>query len=265
MGKHVVGRGVTSCPCSSPTSGRRVATVPAVSLVPVLWSLPGALDPAGSGSSLTAATIAAVGGVRALDLIGVFVFGLSGGLLAVSKSFDLFGVLVLAGTAALGGGVLRDVLIGAVPPAGLSDPLLLAAALAAGLVTFWFHPRVARVEPLVVVLDAAGLGAFCVAGTLKALTVGASPSAAVIVGVLTGIGGGIVRDLLAGQVPQILNRGELYATPALLGCVIVATLEQVALTQPWTPPAVAALVFAVRMVALRRGWTAPRPRRAPSR
>jgi uncharacterized membrane protein YeiH len=123
---------------------------------------------------------------------------------------------------------------------------------------------VARVEPVVVVLDAAGLGAFCVAGTLKALTVGAAPSAAVIVGVLTGVGGGILRDVLAGEVPQILNRGELYATPALLGCALVVAVHEFGATTAWTAPAVAALVFGVRLLALRRGWTAPRPRRAPT-
>jgi uncharacterized membrane protein YeiH len=219
---------------------------------------------AGVAPTAVPVAVAGAGTQLVLDLVGVFVFGLSGGVLAVSKGFDLFGVLVLAGAAALGGGALRDVIIGTVPPAGLSDPRLLAAALAAGLVTFVWHPRVARVEPVVVVLDAAGLGAFCVAGTLKALTVGAAPSAAVIVGVLTGVGGGILRDVLAGEVPQILNRGELYATPALLGCALVAAVDEFRATTAWTAPAVAALVFGVRLLALRRGWTAPRPRRAPT-
>lgn len=120
-----------------------------------------------------------------LDLVGVFVFALSGGLAAVRHRFDLFGVLVLACCAGLGGGVLRDVLIGAVPPVGVSDPRLVAAACAAGLVTFWLHPRVGVLRRSVLVLDALGLGVFVVAGTLKALVLGAPLTSAVLVGVLT--------------------------------------------------------------------------------
>ena len=116
----------------------------------------------------------------ALDLVGVFVFALSGGLVAVKKRFDLFGVLVLACAAALGGGIVRDLLIGAVPPDGISDWRLLTAAALGGLVTFLYHPGVERISRFVRVLDAAGLGAFAVAGSLKAVTThGVSPIAAV--------------------------------------------------------------------------------------
>lgn len=192
------------------------------------------------------------------DLLGVFVFGLSGGLLAVAKRFDVFGVLVLAGAAALGGGVLRDVLLGAVPPVGISDPRLVGAAVVAGLVTFVWHPAVARVGRLVLVLDAAGLGLFCVAGTVKALALGAGPLAAVVVGVLAGIGGGALRDLLAGEVPQVLARSELYATPAVLGCVGVVGLHAAGVLAPAVAFAVAAAVFGVRLLAVRYGVEAPR-------
>jgi uncharacterized membrane protein YeiH len=109
----------------------------------------------------------AAAALLALDLLGVFVFGLSGGLAAVRKRFDLLSVLILAGAAGLGGGVLRDVLIGAVPPVGISDWRLVTAACAAGVITFVFHPRMSRIEPAVQCLDAAGLGLFAVAGTLK--------------------------------------------------------------------------------------------------
>ena len=148
-------------------------------------------------------------------------FALSGGLVAVKKRFDLFGVLVLACAAALGGGIVRDLLIGDIPPVGISDWRLLTAAALGGLVTFLFHPGVERITRFVRVLDAAGLGAFAVAGSLKAVTTpGVSPVAAVLVGVITAVGGGVVRDVLAGQVPEVLRR-ELYAVPAMLGSVVV--------------------------------------------
>lgn len=198
----------------------------------------------------------------ALDLVGVFVFALSGGLVAVKKRFDLFGVLVLACAAALGGGIMRDLLIGSVPPVGISDWRLLTAAGLGGLVTFLFHPGVERVTRFVRVLDAAGLAAFAVAGSLKAVTTaGVSPVASVLVGVITAIGGGIVRDLLAGQVPEVLRR-ELYAVPAMLGAVIVVVAAQLGSLQDWVLWASAGLVFAVRMVAVRLDLNAPTPLRS---
>src|SRR5512134_282870 len=116
----------------------------------------------------------------ALDLVGVFVFALTGGLVAVKKRLDLFGVLVLAATAALGGGVMRDLLIGQTPPVGISDWRLVGAAALAGLITFVFHPGVARISKVVRVLDAAGLATFAVGGSLKALGAGVDPLAAVL-------------------------------------------------------------------------------------
>src|SRR6476620_5321570 len=152
----------------------------------------------------------------ALDLVGVFVFALTGGLVAVKKGLDLFGVLVLAAAAALGGGIMRDVLIGDTPPVGISDWRLVGAAVVAGLVTFLFHPGVERISRLVRVLDAAGLATFAIGGSLKALGAGTDPLAAILVGGITAVGGGIVRDVLAGQVPEVLRR-ELSALPALFG------------------------------------------------
>ena len=152
----------------------------------------------------------------ALDLVGVFVFALSGGLVAVKKRFDLFGVIVLALAAALGGGIVRDLLIGSVPPVGISDWRLIAAATLGGLATFFFQPGIERVSRLVRILDAGGLAAFAVSGSLKAITtIDVVPIAAVLVGVISAVGGGVVRDLLADQVPEVLRR-ELYAIPALI-------------------------------------------------
>lgn len=198
----------------------------------------------------------------ALDIVGVFVFALSGGLVAVKKRFDLFGVIVLACAAALGGGIVRDLLIGDIPPVGISDWRLLTAAALGGLVTFLFHPGVERITRFVRVLDAAGLAAFAVAGSLKAVTtVGVSPIAAVLVGVITAIGGGVLRDLLAGQVPEVLRR-ELYAVPAMLGAVIIVVAARIGSLQDWVLWTAVALVFAVRMLAVRLDLNAPTPLRS---
>ncbi len=195
----------------------------------------------------------------ALDLAGVFVFALSGALAAVRQRFDVFGVLVLAVTAGLGGGALRDVLLGAVPPVGISDWRLVGTAAGAGLAVFVWHPKVSRIRRLVLVLDAVGLGTFVVAGTLKALQLGATPLAAVLVGALTGVGGGVVRDLLSGQVPEILQRSELYATPALLGAVAFTAAWEAGVVHPAVTVAVVLGTVVVRLVAVRTRVRLPQP------
>ncbi len=151
-----------------------------------------------------------------LDLLGIFVFSVTGALVAVRKNLDLFAAAVLAGVTGLGGGFLRDVLIGATPPAALADWRYLMVSLAAGLLTFAFHPAIGRLERVVTVLDAVGLALFCVTGALKAVDYGLGPLPAALMGMVTGIGGGIMRDVLAGRVPVIFE-GVLYATPALAG------------------------------------------------
>jgi uncharacterized membrane protein YeiH len=190
------------------------------------------------------------------ELLGIFVFAISGGLVAVRKQLDVFGVLVLAGTTGLGGGFLRDVLIGAAPPAALADWRYLLVPVAAGLVTFVFHPTLGRMERVVNVFDAAGLSLFCVTGTLKAVEYGLGPVPAALMGMVTGIGGGMARDLLAGRVPVIFS-SELYATPALAGSVWVVVAHE----QGWALAAVAlpamALCFTWRVLAILRNWRAP--------
>jgi uncharacterized membrane protein YeiH len=198
--------------------------------------------------------------LQALDLLGVFVFGLSGGLVAVRKKFDVLAVLVLAAAAGLGGGILRVVLIGDVPPVGVSDWRLLAAASAAGLLTFFFHPGVARIERTVLFLDAAGLGLFAIAGTLKALDLGTTGLTAVIVGVLTGVGGGVLRDLLAGETPRLLAEREWYATPALLGATAYALAWSAGWDDPVTTWGCVVLITVLRILGLTRGWQVPAAR-----
>jgi len=193
-----------------------------------------------------------------LDLVGIFVFAISGGLVAVRKDLDIFGVLVLAGLTGLGGGFTRDVLIGAVPPAALADWRYLLVPTAAGLLVFWFHPALGRRERVVNVFDAAGLGLFCVTGALKALAFGLGPVPAALMGLLTAVGGGVLRDLLAGRVPVVL-RGELYATPALVGASIAVIGVKAGLTPGTVAVPAAVLCFGWRWLAMRRGWDAPRP------
>lgn len=200
----------------------------------------------------------------ALDLLGVFVFALSGGLAAVRKSFDLLSVVMLAAAAGLGGGVVRDVLIGAVPPVGVSDWRLLSAAAGAGLITFFFHPGVARIESAVLLLDAVGLGLFAVAGTLKALELGTAPLTAVIVGVITGVGGGVLRDLLAGDPPRLFTEREWYATPAFIGVTLFAAAWSADVTGPVLTWGCVVLIAGLRILGLTRGWQVPAPR-TPSR
>ncbi len=196
-----------------------------------------------------------------LDLIGIFAFAITGALVGVRKQLDVFGVLVLALVTGLGGGFIRDVLIGAVPPAALNDWRYLVMPVVAGLLAFFLHPGLGRVERLVNIFDAAGLGLFCVTGALKALAFGLGPLPAALLGMITGIGGGVLRDLLSGRVPVVL-RSEIYATPAFLGAGMVVTADATGIYQPWIAVAAAVLCFGIRFVAIQRGWNAPRPKQA---
>ena len=193
----------------------------------------------------------------AVDLVGTLVFGLSGALLAVRRRLDVFGVVVLALAAALGGGILRDVLIGAVPPVALQDGRYGGAALLAGGIGFVAARPLERLGPAVRLFDAVGLGFFAVAGTSKALVAGLPPFAAVAMGVVTAVGGGILRDVLAGEVPLVLRR-EIYAVAALAGALLVAGAQRAGVYGPAAAAVAVAVTFAIRMVALRRNWEAPR-------
>ena len=194
-----------------------------------------------------------------LEVVGVFVAALAGALAGVRKKFDVVGILVLGWAAGLGGGVLRDVLIGAVPPVGISDPILMGAALAGGVVMYFGHPRLERARRIVVVLDAGALALFAVVGTVKGLEFGATPIAATIVGVLTGVGGGVLRDLLSGEVPVVLHHRELYAIPALLGAAATVVLWHLGHAGTVGLTAVVVGIFVLRMLAVRYRLNVPGP------
>jgi uncharacterized membrane protein YeiH len=194
----------------------------------------------------------------ALDLGGVFVFALSGALVGVRNRLDVLGILMLAGLTGLGGGVARDVLIGAVPPANLADWRYLLVPALAGIITFRFHPRIGRIERHIHTFDALGLGLFCVTGALKALQHGLNPVAAVLLGMLTAVGGGILRDVVAGRTPLVVRNDEVYALAALAGAGVVVLAWETGWYAPWAAVAGAAVCIALRLLALRYSWRVPR-------
>lgn len=195
-----------------------------------------------------------------LDLGGTFVFALSGGVTAVRRKMDIFGVLVLAFAAGNAGGITRDLLIGATPPAAISNWIYLGVSVLAGLIVFLRYPLIAKLDHPVQWSDAVGLAFFAVAGTEKALAYGLNPVMAALLGMLTGIGGGMLRDVLANEVPVVL-RSDLYALAALAGAAIVAA--GYVLHLPPLAPAIAGMVvcFALRYMAIQHGWHLPEARR----
>ena len=194
--------------------------------------------------------------VLVLDLCGTFVFALSGAMAGIKHKLDLFGVLALSFAAANLGGIMRDVLIGAVPPPGISDWRYVAVSVLAGLATIYWRSVIDRVRSSVMIFDAGGLALFAVSGAQKAVDLRLGPVAAMLLGMLTGIGGGMVRDLLTGEVPSVL-RGDIYAVAALAGAAVVVVGRT--LHFPATADAIvgASLCFALRLISIRRGWQLP--------
>lgn len=194
--------------------------------------------------------------VDVLDWIGTFVFALSGGVLGVRKRFDLFGVLVLAFVVSVAGGVMRDLLIGAVPPVAMTDLHYFVIAMAGGLITFYRFRNIASLEKPILVFDAVGLGLFAVIGAQKAIEHGINPVMAALLGMLTGIGGGMTRDVLAGEIPFVL-RSDLYAVAALAGATIVSAAYALGISPLYSMPVGALCCILLRMMAIYRGWRAP--------
>ena len=195
----------------------------------------------------------------ALDFVGTFVFALSGAAAAVKRELDFFGVLVLSFVAATTGGIIRDVLIGAIPPATLVDWRYLAIALSAGILTFYWFPLIDRLKSPVQLFDAAGLALFAVSGAQKALAYGLDAPMAALLGMLTGIGGGMARDVLLGESPTVL-RAELYAVAALAGGGAVVIGESLGLPSIVTTLTGALICLGLRLGSIYRGWHLPRAR-----
>jgi uncharacterized membrane protein YeiH len=212
--------------------------------------------PSGPGASVTGP----VPLLLVLDLLGAFVFALNGALTAVRVAdLDVVGVVVLATMTALGGGIVRDVILDDLPPATFSDWRYLAVATLGGILVTCLGHRLERLRTPITVLDAAGLSLFAVTGASKALEFGLGPVQAVVLGCLTGVGGGTLRDVLIRQVPTVLT-SELYAIPALLAAAVVVVASAADLYGPAAALGAAALCFGVRLLGVRFGLNAPGPR-----
>ena len=194
--------------------------------------------------------------VHILDLGGTFVFAISGALAAVNRRLDIFGILVLSFVAGNFGGITRDVLIGAVPPAALTDGRYLLVSVLAGLITFFLYAGVDRLRSPVLLFDAVGLAFFAVAGAQKAITFGLSPVMAALLGMLTGIGGGMTRDVLLTEIPQVL-RSDLYAVAALAGASVVVIGDMLGIPYAASALVGGALCFGLRFMAIRHSWHLP--------
>ncbi|MGE3896909.1 MAG: trimeric intracellular cation channel family protein [Variibacter sp.] len=191
-----------------------------------------------------------------LDLVGTFVFAISGATAGVRRRLDLFGTLVLSFVAGTVGGITRDVLIGSVPPAAINDWRYLAVSLVAGVITFYWSSAVDRLSSPVLIFDAAGLALFAVSGAQKAVVFGLNPVMAALLGMLTGIGGGMMRDILVAEIPTVL-RADIYAVAALAGAAIVVIGNLLHISPTATTIVGALLCFGLRLMAIRRDWQLP--------
>ena len=190
------------------------------------------------------------------DLTGVFFFALSGNLLAARKDIDITGGLVLGLLAGLGGGIIRDVLLG-VTPLALAKPVYLIPPVIAAVAVYVLGPLVHRVSTLIVTFDAAGLGLFCTFGAARAMAHGMPVASAIGLGVVTAVGGGLMRDVVANEMPAVFSGSNLYVVPAATGAALTVLAVQTDTWGPVTATALAAFVFAFRMVAWWQQWRVP--------
>ena len=188
-----------------------------------------------------------------IDLAGTFAFAISGAVAARQKGLDIFGILVIAFTVACGGGIIRDVCIGAIPPAGLSDWRYLVVATAAAIITMSLQPLVKKLNRPVLLFDALGLALFAVSGARKALSFGHNYEVALLLGMITAVGGGILRDVLLNNVPVVLEK-EIYASAALAGAGVVVIGDYFEWPGDWVFLTGFLLCFALRMLALHFEW-----------
>jgi len=193
-----------------------------------------------------------------VDLIGTFVFAVEGATAAIQGDLDLLGLMVLSFATALAGGIIRDLLIGAIPPGAIRDWRYPAVAFLAGATVFLWHNYVSRVpQSFLVIVDAAGLALFAVAGAAKAINYGIHPFLAVLMGGITGVGGGTVRDLLLAHVPTVL-RSDIYAVAALAGAAVMVVGLRIGFAPTPTTIAGAITCFALRIIAVWRHWNLPK-------
>jgi len=191
------------------------------------------------------------------DLAGIFFFAVSGSLLAVRRRFDIIGSLLLGTCVGLGGGMLRDVILDVGVPRAFDSPVYLVPPVLAAIIVYYFAHVVQRFHDVLLTFDAAGMALFSVTGTVVALDADMNPVSASMLGVVTAVGGGVIRDVVANEVPQIFRARGLYAIPALLGAAMTSLAAWADWLNPATGTAIAVLVFTLRMVSLRYRWHAP--------
>ncbi|MEW9570751.1 trimeric intracellular cation channel family protein [Rhodanobacter sp. Si-c] len=191
-----------------------------------------------------------------LDLTGTFVFALSGAIAARQRNLDLFGIAAVAFIVACGGGIVRDLCIGAIPPTGLSDWRYMGVSILAVLTALGAYPLVQRLAYPVRFFDGIGMGFFAVAGAHKALHYGHGAEPAILLGVVTAVGGGVMRDVLLNRIPLILQR-EIYASAALLGASVEVLGERLGWSVQWLPWAGILLSSGIRQLSLRYHWQLP--------
>lgn len=190
------------------------------------------------------------------DMIGTAAFAASGAWAGIRRDMDLFGVTVLGMVTAIGGGTLRDILLGDIPPFCLQNETYLWLSATVSLLVFFGHRHLNRFKNPLLYCDAIGLGTFVVIGTGKALTFGLGPVGSILMGVMTGTAGGLIRDILSNRVPLILRR-EIYASACLAGGILMVLLLKTPLPREMTLLLTAATVISLRIIAIRRNWSLP--------
>lgn len=196
----------------------------------------------------------------ALDLLGVLAFAVSGNLLAARKNIDIMGSLVLGLAVGLGGGIMRDVMLGQIPNS-LQEPIYLVPPIVSALTVYLLGRRALHARVPIIAFDALGLGVFVTTGTTIAMAAGVPVASAILLGVLTGVGGGMIRDVLANEIPAVFNGSDLYILPAIVGAALMALIWSLGWFEPWWALVIAVLVFAFRMLAWHFEWRVPSPMR----
>jgi uncharacterized membrane protein YeiH len=196
----------------------------------------------------------------ALDLLGTFFFAISGSLLAAKRGFDIVASLLLGSLTGLGGGVVRDLIIGR-PPAAFDEPVHLIPPVLATIVVFFMSGHVQRFWTTILVFDAVGLAVFCTTGAVTALDHGMNPIASLLLGVTTAVGGGLMRDVVANHDPQLFNPRDLYAVPAFAGSALVVLIWQLGGDGDIALYSVTAAVLAFRLLSLKFAWRVPNAHR----
>lgn len=191
-----------------------------------------------------------------IDLGGTFAFAISGAVAAKQKGLDIFGILVVAFTVACGGGIVRDLCIGAIPPAGLSDWRYLLVSVLAAVITIGLNPLKQLLNRPVLFFDALGLALFAVSGAEKTLNYGHNNEVAVLLGMSTAVGGGVIRDIFLNRIPVIFEK-EIYASAALMGALVVVAGHYWQLPNDWIFLSGFLVCLCIRLLAMKFHWKLP--------